>query len=278
MQQRVYSWTTEDGLKIHAVEWKPDGEVKAVLVLVHGLGEHIGRYQHVAETFTSAGYAISGFDLRGHGKSEGKRGHSPSYPVIMSDINKSIQITQENFPGIPFFLYGHSLGGNLALSYALSQKTLANGAIITSPLLGTAAPVPALKLFMGKLLYTLMPSFQMNNGLDATGLARDPEVAMKYKSDSLVHPLVSTRLALDMLNNGVYLMEHAGDLHLPILLMQGTADRIVSPELTKRFAQAAPADKITYIEWDGYYHELHNEPEKQQVLKSMIDWLNLQVD
>ena len=278
MKQRDFSWTTADGLKLHATEWKPDGNVKAVLLLVHGLGEHIGRYQHVAEVLTSAGYALSGFDLRGHGKSEGVRGHSPSYAALMSDISKCIQITRENIPGLPVFLYGHSLGGNLVLKYALTMNSNPKGAIVTSPGLGTADPVPPIKLLMGKLLYSLAPAFQMNNGLDVTGLSRDPDVAQKYTTDPLVHPLISTRWALDMLNNGRYLVEHASELKLPLLLMQGTEDRVVSPELTKCFAQGAPVDIIKYKEWDGYYHELHNEPEKQQVLNYMIDWLDKNIN
>lgn len=274
MQHSEYFWTTSDNLRIFGQEWKPEGSIKAAIAHVHGLGEHAGRYEHVAKAFCDQGYSLTSFDLRGHGKSEGIRGHAPSYDALMSDISKNIDLTREHFPGVPVFIYGHSLGGNLVLYYCLTQKPTLKGAIVTSPGLGTAAPVPAMKLALGKLMYNLFPATQMDNGLDQSGLSRDSEVAKVYSEDPLVHGKISARWALDMLNNGKYIIQHAGEFPIALLLMQGTADRLVSPPLTKAFANAAPISKITYKEWEGFYHELHNEPEKQQVLKVMTDWLD----
>ncbi|MCX6054812.1 MAG: lysophospholipase [Chloroflexi bacterium] len=274
MQHTEYSWTTTDKIKIFGQEWKPDGKPKAAIALVHGLGEHSGRYNTVAETLVSKGYSLTAFDLRGHGRSEGVRGHAPSYDALMSDITQNINLTKEHFPGSAVFLYGHSLGGNLTLFYCLTQKPAIQGAIVTSPGLGTAAPVPAVKLALGKLLYNLLPAAQMDNGLDRSGLSRDPEVEKNYSKDPLVHPKISAHLALDLINNGRYIIDHAGEFPLPLLLLQGTSDKLVSPTLTKTFANAAPPSKITFKEWQGYYHELHNEPEKQKVLKFITDWLD----
>jgi alpha-beta hydrolase superfamily lysophospholipase len=241
---------------------------------VHGLGEHIGRYEHVAVALTAAGYAVTGFDLRGHGKSDGIRGFSTSNDAMMEDIAQNIQNAKDHFTKVPTFLYGHSLGGNLVLFYALTRKPELKGVIATSPGLGTAQPLSPALLLLTKVLYRLAPSAKINNTLDVTGLARDPEVVSKYQADPLVHPFISPRLALDMFKNGDYCLEHAAEFPLPLLLMQGTADRLVSPSKTKAFAMAAPLDKITYKQWDGYYHELHNEPEKAEVLKTMIGWLD----
>jgi len=277
MQHSEYFWTTNDNVKIFGQEWKPEGKQKAAIALIHGLGEHSGRYEPVAEVFTKAGYSLTAFDLRGHGKSGGVRGHSPSYQAIMDDISHNINLAKEHFPGLPVFLYGHSLGGNLGLYYCLTQKPDLKGAIITSPGLGTSEPVPPVKLALGKLLYNLLPATQMDNGLDRTGLSRDPEVEKKYSADPLVHPKISARLALDIFKYGQYSLDHAAEFPIPLLLMQGTADRIVNPRLTKMFANAAPLSKITYKEWDGFYHELHNEPEKEQVLKTMLDWMALEL-
>lgn len=273
MQHTEYSWTTKDNLKIFGQEWKPDGKVKGAIALVHGLGEHSGRYKHVAEAFAAAGFSLTAFDLRGHGKSDGIRGHAPSYEAIMSDISQNIELTKEHFPGVPVFLYGHSLGGNLSLYYCITKKPQIKGAIITSPGLGTAKPVSPVTLALGKLLYNLLPSTQLDNGLDRSGLSRDPEVEKKYAEDPLVHPKISARLALDMLNNGKFIIQNASEFPVPLLLMQGSDDQLVNAQLTKTFANAAPLSKVTYKEWAGYYHELHNEPEKAQVLKVMTDWL-----
>jgi Lysophospholipase len=274
MQQIEFSWKTKDGLNLYAKEWKPDGKVKAAVALVHGLGEHIGRYDHVAEAFGQAGYAMVGFDQRGHGKSDGIRGYEVSYDAIMDDITQDIQNAKDRYPGLPVFLYGHSLGGNLVLYYALTRKPELKGVIATSPGLATAEPLsPALKV-MTKVLYRLGPSMKIKNGLDLAGLSHDPEVAKKYIADPLVHPFISPRLALDMLNSGQYSVAHASEFPLPLLLMQGTADRLVSPRTTKAFAQAAPLSKITYKEWPDHYHELHNEPDKADVIKTMVNWMN----
>lgn len=277
MIHQELSWQTRDGLKIFGQEWKPDGKVKAAIALVHGLGEHSGRYGHVAEAFTSKGYSLTGFDLRGHGKSEGIRGHSPSYGALMSDISQNIGIVREHFPGVPVFLYGHSLGGNLVLYYCLTQKPDLKGAIVTSPGLGTAEPVPAAKLILGKLMYNLAPAMQMENGLDRSGLSRDSEVEKIYSADPLVHSKISTRWAFDMLNNGRYIIDHAGEFPIPLLLMVGTGDRLISVKLTEDLAHGVPISKITFRKWEGFYHELHNEPEKAKVIDAMTGWLDLEL-
>jgi acylglycerol lipase len=277
MQHTEYFWTTKDDLKIYGQEWKPEGKVKASLALVHGLGEHTGRYNHVAEALTAKGYSLTAFDLRGHGKSEGIRGHSPSYAALMEDISQNINLTQEHFPQTPVFLYGHSFGGSLTLNYCLTQKSDLKGAIVTSPSLGPGEPIPPLKLTLGKLMYTLAPTMQMVNGLDRSGLSRDTEVVSNYESDPLVHAKISTRMALDLLNNGKFIIEHASEFPLPLLLMQGTKDRIVDPELTREFAAKAPLSKITYEEWVGFYHELHNEPEESKIFTFTTNWLDMEL-
>ncbi len=277
MLHQDFSWQTKDGLKIFGQEWKPEGKVKAAIALVHGLGEHAGRYQHVAEYFTSKGHSITAFDLRGHGKSEGVRGHAVSYEALMEDISHNIELARQHFPGVPVFLYGHSLGGNLVLCYCLTQKPDIQGAIVTSPGLGTAEPVPAVKLFLGKLMYKLAPATQMENDLDRSGLSRDPEVEKIYSADPLVHGKISARWALDMLNNGQYILAHAGEFPVPLLLMVGSADRLISVPLVRKLALDIPVSKLTFKEWDGYYHELHNEPEKTDVLNTMTNWIATEI-
>lgn len=273
MDQREWTVMTPEKLPVYAREWAPP-VAKGAIVLVHGLGEHVQRYSHVAQSLTGAGYSLVGFDLPGHGKTPGTRGHIPSYPMVMDLITRMLEETNAKYPHLPHFLYGHSLGGNLVLYYAIHEKPRLSGVIVTSPGLGTSVPVPAWKTALGKVLYNMAPSFQMDNGLDITGLSHDQAVVEAYRKDPLVHPKVSTRLGLDTLANGRWIVEHASEFPpVPLLLMQGSADRVIDPKLTKRFADCFRGD-LSFKMWEDGYHELHNEPNKQEVLKTMIEWLD----
>lgn len=275
MSSSEFSWQNKDGLNIHAQDWKPDGSIRGAVALVHGLGEHAGRYQHVAQALNQAGYAMTGFDLPGHGRSGGTRGHA-SYDGIVTDIDRLLAEVQKRYPGVPVFLYGHSLGGALVLYYTLKCQPKLAGAIVTSPGLATGTPLPASKLLMAKVMARLAPAFTLDNGLDVSNLSHDPEIAKMYKADPLVHPRISARLGLDLLTRGAWIQAHAAELSIPLLLEQGSDDYLVSPPATAAFAQAAPTDKVTFKVWQGLFHETHNEVEKKQVLQFMIDWLNQQ--
>jgi alpha-beta hydrolase superfamily lysophospholipase len=270
------SWKAPDGNKFYAVEWRPI-HPRASVVLVHGLGEHCRRYNHVAQAFCSNGIGVLGFDHRGHGRSEGKRGHIPGMKRAMEDIDHFVQDAQTRFPGLPLFLYGHSMGGLMVLNFALTRRPSLSGVVCTSPGLATGQPVAPFKLFLGNLLYSLMPSFTMDNGLDVENLSHDPKVVEAYKKDHYVTPLVSSALGLDIIRTGRWVEEHGEDFNLPLLLLQGTGDHVVSPEATRRFAARVPRDLINYQEFKGLYHELHNEYEKADVLSQMTMWMETRV-
>ena len=273
MKINEMSWKASDGITIAAQSWEPDQSIKAVVCLVHGLGEHIRRYNHVATAFTNAGYAVLGADLRGHGMSEGPRGHTPNYDQYLSDIDLEIDHAKEIFPGKPIFIYGHSLGGNLVLYYCLKRTPKLAGALVTSPGLKPGEEVPGWKTALAKILYSVAPTFTMDNGLDLMNLSHDTKVIDAYRSDPLVHSKISARFGMDFLNAGQWIRENAQKLDIPILLMQGTADHLVSPEATREFAKKVKCE-ITYKEWPDLYHELHNEFEKATVIQTMIDWLD----
>jgi alpha-beta hydrolase superfamily lysophospholipase len=277
MSYQEFYWQSTDDLKLFGQIWEPDRKAKAVVALVHGLGEHSGRYRHVAEFLNQQNYTLVGFDLRGHGRSEGIRGHAPSYTVIMDDIDQFIKEVKKRYPELPCFLYGHSLGGNLVLFFELDRHPNINGIIATSPGLGTAFPVPKAKLFFGKILYHLWPSLQMDNGLDPSALSHDPQIEKDYSHDPLVHHKISARLGLDLINSGEWIVNHASEFSLPLLLMQGSADRIVNPQTTCRFAEKVPADLITFKYMESYRHELHNDEGKEEVFNYMLSWLNMQI-
>lgn len=272
MRHEDLSWSASDGQQFHAQAWRPDGDTRAVVCLVHGLGEHGGRYVHVAQALCDAGYALLAPDLRGHGQTPGRRGHVPSWETALDDIARLLDEGAQRFPGLPRFLYGHSLGGTLVLCCALRREAGLAGVIATGPLLKLPQPVPPAKLALGRIMYRVLPSFQLANGLDRTGLSRDPEVVRRYNEDPLVHDRVSARLAADLLDSGEWAIAHAAEFSVPLLLMHGTADRITWAEGSRQFAAKMKGD-CTFRLWQGLYHEIHNEPERKEVLGFMIDWL-----
>jgi alpha-beta hydrolase superfamily lysophospholipase len=276
MGKQEFAWQTSDNLKIFAQVWQPEKNVRAVIALVHGLGEHCNRYNHLAEFYNQQGIAVISFDLRGHGRSEGQRGHAPSYDVICDDIQHLLDETAKRFPEKPIFLYGHSLGGSLVLYFALKRRPAIKGVIVTSPGLETANPVSGAKLVMGRIMNVIFPTFSMANDLDRSGLSRDPEVAKAYNADPLVHGVISARLGMELLDKGQYAIAHAAEFPLPLLLMVGTADRLVNPAASAAFAEKAPKT-TTFKMWEGHYHELHNEPDKQDVFDYELGWVDAQL-
>jgi acylglycerol lipase len=277
-----FTRTATDGLSLYFQGWEPENSPAAAVCLVHGLGEHSGRYGHVAAALNQAGYALLAFDLRGHGRSGGQRGHSPTCAAMLDDVDQLLGQAAARFPGRPRFLYGHSLGGGLVLCYVLRCCSPANGrevpdlagVIATGPTLRTAFAPPAWKLAVGKVTYNLLPAMSMPNGLDRSALSRDPLVVELYNRDPLVHDRLSARLGMDILRSGELALEHAAQLPVPLLLMHGAEDRITSAGASREFADRSNG-MCTLKIWDGLYHEIHNEPDKQQVLEYMIAWLNV---
>lgn len=271
MKHIEFLWKTKDGIEMFGQSWSPDVPARASIVLVHGLGEHSGRYSHVAEFFVAHGFSFVASDHRGHGKSTGKRGHAASYEDFCQEIDYLIDLSKQNNPGKPLFLYGHSLGGAVVLYYALKHHPTISGVIATSPGLEPAKNPPAV-YFAGKIMAAVAPGFILKNGLDLTGISHDPQVIENYKKDPLNHPDISARLGVDLISNGIWIREHANEFPLPLLLLQGSADRVISVAATREFAQKLPSQAI-YREWEGGYHELHNEPDKEKVFAVMLEWI-----
>jgi alpha-beta hydrolase superfamily lysophospholipase len=273
---------TPDGKTLRAYRWNPKEHSppppRAAVALVHGLGEHARRYEHVAAFMNQAGFAVFSFDQRGHGTSvesvRGKQGYGESYDLMLDDIALLLRTTAEAFPQSPLVLYGHSMGGNLTLNYALRRgASECAGVIASSPALRTAAPPPRVKVLAGELLYRLAPSFRLPNGLDISGISRDADVVAAYRADPLRHGLLSAQLGIDLLHSGAWALENASLLQKPLLLLHGEADRVTSPEATKDFAARAPQRLVTLSLWKNSYHELHNEPDKHDVLSQMLAWI-----
>lgn len=153
------SWQDKNGVKFHLQAWEPDAKSKAVVVLLHGLGEHIARYSVVAEVLVKAGFAVMGFDLRGHGRSGGRRGHTPSYEALLDDIDILLSRVADRYPRRPVFLYGHSLGGALAINYVLRRSPRIQGVIATAPWLRAVVEAPPLKAMLARMLEPILPTY-----------------------------------------------------------------------------------------------------------------------
>jgi alpha-beta hydrolase superfamily lysophospholipase len=271
-----WKWTSRDGLELYAQSWAPEENPKAVVCLIHGLGEHSGRYAHVGKAFAKAGYALAGFDLRGHGKSGGPRGHIPSFVAFMDDIDEFIKQVEAHFEGLSRFLYGHSLGGILVLNYALRRKPEFKGVISTGAGLRTSLEEQAGKVLLARVLGTLMPGVAIPSGLNPNDISRRKEVVDAYVNDPLVHDKMTLGFGNIMLTALPWTFEHAHEFSLPLLIMHGKDDKLGYPRGSEEFAGHVK-ENCTLKLWDGLYHELHNEPEQEEVFAFMIDWMNSQL-
>jgi alpha-beta hydrolase superfamily lysophospholipase len=273
MQHFEYQWDSADGISFYGQGWLPEGEPKAAVALVHGLGEHSSRYQHVGEALTRAKYALISFDLRGHGKSSGQRGHLPAFEAFMQDIDHLLAEAAQRFSGKPRFLYGHSLGGILVLNYALRRKPDLAGVVATSAGLRTALERQTAKVAFVKILGSLFPSLGMRSGLDPQTISRDPAVVQAYIHDPLAHDLATPAFGKNMLAAIRWAYAHASEFPVPLLIMHGTADLLAFSHGSQEFAALVPRD-CTLKLWDGLYHETHNDPEKDQVLAYLVGWFD----
>jgi acylglycerol lipase len=269
-------WEEKDETRFFLQGWEPDQKPKAVVALVHGLGEHTARYAHVGKVLTDAGYALVGFDLRGHGRSGGSRGHASSLDTYMQDIHQFFSLLEKRYPDLPHFLYGHSLGGLLVLAYAIQYGAHLRGVVATGPGLRSALQKQKAKVAIVRLLGSFLPTMTLQSGLDATAISRDTSIVEAYKSDPLVHDSASLGFGKAALRAVDLCFERAAEFPVPLLIMHGKDDKIAYSSGSEEYTgllRAAGKD-VTLKLWDDLYHEVHNEPEKQEVFKFMLTWLD----
>jgi alpha-beta hydrolase superfamily lysophospholipase len=243
-----------------------------VVCLVHGIGDHSGRYGHLCSALLDAGYAVEAFDLRGHGRSDGRRGDT-SIDETMNDIELVLDDARRRFPSIPCLLYGHSLGGLLALADTLRRRPILAGVVVSGPALHTALREQKPKVLAVRLLGRLLPRLTLPSGLEDSLLSRDPEVVAAYRADPLVHSRGSLRFARGAIDAIDWTLTHADRFPVPLLILHGGADRLDYPSGSRLLAEKVPGD-CTLKLYDGLYHEIHNEPERQLVLDDLVRWLD----
>lgn len=269
---REFSLSTRDGLRLNVWVRRPSGPIQGVIALVHGMGEHSRRYDHLTAYWASNGYASAGFDLRGHGRSQGPRGHTPSFEHLMDDIALFTTQVARELPGYPLYLYGHSMGGNLALNFLIRRQPAFTAGIASAPYLRLAFQPPKFKLILARLLYRILPALTFPSGLDASSLSHDSEVVRRYREDPLVHDRISVAFFTGIQAAGEDALQRAAELTLPVLVMHGSADRITSPAASEAFVSGSKG-RAAFKSWPGYFHEIHNEPEWQPVAQYVLDWL-----
>ncbi|WP_448518910.1 alpha/beta hydrolase [Rhodoflexus sp.] len=273
-QDFTFEWQTQDRLMLRGRCWLPE-KPQALVCLVHGFAEHIGRYAHVATFLNARGYGLMGFDLRGHGHSEGRRGHSPTYEDLMENIREMLALAVEKFEGLPLFLYGHSMGGNLVANYLIRYRPdYLKGAIMTSPWLRLTKEPPLPLRVLAKAAYWIFPQLMSPSHLNVEHLSRDPSVQQAYATDPLILRKISAGMFTAVRQAGRFALRKANKIAIPVLLMHGSDDQITDPEATRAFAQSISEDLLTAYIWEGMRHELHNETEKEQVLETIAEWLD----
>ena len=273
MRHTEGKFTTTDGLEIYHQAWAADGAPKANLLIVHGLGEHSGRYQNYVDYFVPRGYTLYGFDLRGHGRSGGPRGHADRFERLVDDVGRMVSMIRAQAPDAKLFLLGHSLGSLIVLAYGLEHPAGLSGIITTGTAFRDALEVPAWKRGLGRVLNSVAPALKFENGINIHYLSHDPAAVAAYEHDPLVHPWGTPRLATEVNLTRARLLRRAGEWKLPLLMLHGGTDRICLPDGARAFQAATPASLSRYHEFPGLYHEIHNEFEKEVVFGEIESWL-----
>ncbi len=255
--------------------YESQGDERAMIILVHGLGEHAGRYAGWASRFNARGITLHSFDLPGHGHTPGRRGVIPSPEKVYDTIDLIISESAVEHPGIPLFIYGHSLGGGLVLHYLVRRRPELAGAIVTSPWVTLTTEPPLLKALLADVAGTLLPGLVQSSGLRTADLSRDPDVEEAYRNDPLVHGRISAGLYRWMTSASRETRTRAGEIAIPLLLVHGTKDLITSPDGTSQVADAVPGATLKL--WPEGYHELHNDPLKDEHFALLAGWIDTHI-
>lgn len=261
-----------DGLDLYYQSWLPDGAPKASIVIVHGMAEHGGRYRHVVETLVPKGYAIYAADHRGHGRSPGKRMFVERWSDYLDDLGIFVKLVKEWAGKRPFFLYGHSMGGNIVLNYALRHPEGYNGVIASAPAVGKLDIPPFLAL-LSKLFSRLAPAMQLKTNLEVNDISRDPAEVAAYAADPLVQDVGTPRFAVELAKSAEWAMAHAAEFKPPLLLIHGDGDNLVNVESSRKFFASVPIQDKKLIVYKGGAHESHNDIHREQVITDIEQWL-----
>ncbi|MBN3886734.1 MAG: lysophospholipase [Nostoc sp.] len=263
------------GINLYYQSWHPEGKVRAILAISHGLGAHSDRYGNVIEQLIPKQYAVYTLDLRGHGRSPGQRGYINTWSEFREDLGAFLQLIQTQNPGCPVFILGHSLGAVIVLDYILryaQQASVLQGAIALAPTLGKVGVSP-IRVLLGKMLSRIWPRFTLNTGIDISAGSRDQQVLAAFAQDTLRHTRATARLATEFFATVDWINAHAGDWQLPLLILHGGADRVALPAGSDIFYQRVNCTDKLRIEYPEAYHEIQSDINYREVMADLEDWL-----
>jgi len=254
--------------------WLPEDEPRANLVVVHGLAEHSGRYMNIVNHFVPAGYAVYGIDHIGHGKSDGERVYVDRFQDYTTTLTAYVDMIRQWQPDKPVFMVGHSMGGLIGAAYLLGHQNALSGAIFSGPGVKVPDNISKTVIFMGKILSRILPKTGIMQ-LDASGVSRDPAVVDAYINDPLVYTgKVTARLGAEMLKTMKGVTENAARIKLPLMIVQGSDDLLIDPAGAHLFYDLVRSEDKSIRFYEGFYHEVFNEPEHEKVLGDVKEWLD----
>ncbi len=272
----VFEVRLERGLRLPGRVWRAE-RPRGLVAVAHGLGEHSGRYAALAADLVQARLSVVALDLPGHGEAPGARGDIPSWEALRDHIVPAMFTALRGLPGqpasLPTVLFGHSLGGLLALDYALAHPKTLVAVAASAPALRGAMP-PWWKLALGHAARVTAPATGFPNGLDESGMSRDPEVLALRRSDPLVHDRISPRLYFAFNEARQRVLREARRLQAPALVQQGMGDRVVDPRGALEFNAAAPHGMVRLLTYSEVYHEVFNDPGRAQAVRDLVGWLD----
>ncbi|PWV97292.1 alpha-beta hydrolase superfamily lysophospholipase [Paenibacillus cellulosilyticus] len=262
-----------DGLKLFAAEWPTSKPPVGVICLVHGMGEHHGRQDAIVRPLNEAGFTVFVYDQRGHGRSGGKRGHASSITHLTHDTEAVLAEARRRYPELPLFLYGHSMGGNVAVNYALRHESGLAGLVLSSPWLRLAFTPPKWKVTIGRAIGRIWPTFTQSAGLASGSLYRPGHPNPAPPRDEWSHGNITAAMFVSMTDSGEWAIREASRLHIPLLLVHGTADRITSFEASQELMEHVNRESSTFMPIEGGYHELYHDPEGPDTMERITAWL-----
>ncbi len=273
MEHDTGRFKTADDLNLFEQWWRPEEKPKATVIIVHGYAEHSTRYTHVAEHLVNNGYAIETFDLRGHGQSEGKRAFVRSFDEYLGDLEQFLERVRQRRKAKNTFLLGHSMGGAIVSLFAITRKPDIKGLILSGPALKISDDISPLLVRLSSIIGTFLPKLPTIK-LDSSGISRDPEVVRRYDNDPLVYRGgIPARTGAEITGATKVIQAQMESISLPLLILHGTDDRLADPEGSKSLYQHAQSKDKTLKLYEGYYHEVMNEPEKEMVLGDIVEWM-----
>ncbi|MFZ5727502.1 MAG: alpha/beta hydrolase [Pseudomonadota bacterium] len=265
------------GAKLHVTHWLPEGRPRAIVLLAHGYAEHAGRYAHVAQRLTQAGYAVYAVDHWGHGRSDGEGGYVPRFSAYLDGMAELLTLVEINHGDTPRLLLGHSMGGLIATLFLIERQQAFAAAAVSGPAILPAQSPSRFTVWISRFLSRFLPRLGVLS-LDANGVSRDPAVVEAYKADPLVYGgKIGARLGKEFMDAMAAAQAGAPTIRLPLLIQHGEADRLTAPAGSRHlFDHVASADKHLEI-YPGLFHEIYNEPERDAVLDDLIGWFDAHV-